>query len=541
MNSVNPPCCRTIIGIPPSTQRRAEGVNTRVDQVVAGHLRLVANLGAAWIGEGPGEGVLGPFLIDLARRCDGHGLPGRAAVVGGEPVQGSAAGDIHLRIDLCGLHALGQFVFAGDVSAGGVVQISDQVDVLEVERWGVVGLGAAEHGPHQNIRGDIRQVLLLGRHDGVPGGTKVGGILPDDAGPLRDGGILVEVQLAELRAADGQETHFTARLELVAVNLDRKIGTVERRPGLGVGAFQQDALGIALAGDDTVLPHLAQGGDANPVIGAVGEQHHRVAGVRLRVEGIVEGDLGFRAQVDLGRGDDLFGQHDLVGQTGGHAADLDGDRNGRVLLGELHTHRGDDAVLSETEGLRQGIAPSGSPAPAPDGADHRHTDDARRHLLDDGLPLDDGAVHHDALDAGDHQRIVDLQIGLRRISAVVDFDDAVPVTDIRGNGEGGDHPSGCIGIDVGGDHLSVATQGDSGRAGREIGAHHRDAGLSPPADVRCDLNRRLRLFEHRVRIDVLVFGPVGLFDQDLFRSGKQHEAPLEQRVACGLVHLEHLG
>jgi len=211
------------------------------------------------------------------------------------------------------------------------------------------------------------------------------------------------------------------------------------------------------------------------------------------------------------------------------------------FLGELHTHRRDDAVLRETKGLSQGIAPSGSPAPAPDGTDHRHADDARRDLLDDGLPLNDGAVHHDALDAGDHQRIVDLQIGLGGISAVVDFDDAVPVADIRRNGEGGGHPSGRIGVEVGSDHLTVTAHGDPGCAGREIGAHHRDAGLSPVADVRCDLNRRLRLFEHRVRIDVLVFGPVSLFDQDLFRSGKQHWASLEQCVACGLVHLEHLG
>lgn len=227
------------------------------------------------------------------------------------------------------------------------------------------------------------------------------------------------------------------------------------------------------------MSHLAQGGDAHQLIGAVGEEHHRIAGVRLRVEGIVEGDLGLRTQADLGRGDDLFGQHDLVGETGGYPADLDGDRNGCVLLGELHTHRGDDAVLGKTEGLRQGIAPSDSPAP--DGVHHRYADDARRHLLDDGLPFDDGAVHHDTLDAGDHQRIVDLQVGLRRISAVVDFDDAVPVADIRGNGEGSGHPSGRIGVEVGSDHLSVAANGDSGCAGREIGAHYGDTGLSPAA------------------------------------------------------------
>ena len=100
VNSVNPPCCRTIITVPPSTQRRAKGVNPGADQVVAGHFRLVANLGSARIGEGPGERVLGPFLIDLPCRFDGHGLPGRAAIVGSEPVEAGAAGNVHLRIDL---------------------------------------------------------------------------------------------------------------------------------------------------------------------------------------------------------------------------------------------------------------------------------------------------------------------------------------------------------------------------------------------------------------------------------------------------------
>jgi len=105
-------------------------VNPREDQVVTGHFRLVANLGPARIGEGPGERVLGPFLIDLPCRLDGHGLPGRTAVIGGEPVEAGAAGNVHLRIDLGGFHSLGQFVLAGDVSPGRVVQMPDQVHAL---------------------------------------------------------------------------------------------------------------------------------------------------------------------------------------------------------------------------------------------------------------------------------------------------------------------------------------------------------------------------------------------------------------------------
>ena len=122
--------------------------------------------------------------------------------------------------------------------------------------------------------------------------------------------------------------------------------------GLGVGALEQQALGVGLAGNDVVLTALAEGGDADPVVGAVGEQDDGVAGVRLGIEGIVEGDPCLLIQGDLVLGDDLLGQDHLVRQPGGDAADLNGDRDRGIFACELHTHGRDDAVLGETERLR---------------------------------------------------------------------------------------------------------------------------------------------------------------------------------------------
>gem|GEM_PF-6219865 len=227
------------------------------------------------------------------------------------------------------------------------------------------------------------------------------------------------------------------------------------------------------------------------VLGAVGQEHHRVAGVGLGVEGVVEDHLGLRAQVDLVGRDHLLGQDHLVGQARGHAPGLDGDRDGGVLAGEVDPDGGDHPVLGEAEGLREGVAPAGPPAPAPDGADHRHADDARRDALDDGLPADDGPVHHDALDTGDHEGIVDLEVGLGGIGPVGHLDDPVAVADVGRDDEGRGHPPGGVRADAGDDHPTVAADGDVRGVGHEVGAGHRDAGLAAAADVGRDLHRGL--------------------------------------------------
>ena len=121
---------------------------------------------------------------------------------------------------------------------------------------------------------------------------------------------------------------------------------------------------------------LAQGGGAHLIVGAVGQQHHGVAGVGFSVKGIVEDHLGLGAQVDLGRGDHLFGQHSVVGKTGSHPADLDGHWDARIALGELQPHGRDHPVLGEAEGLGQGVSPDENGTGAPDGPHHRHAYDA---------------------------------------------------------------------------------------------------------------------------------------------------------------------
>lgn len=90
------------------------------------------------------------------------------------------------------------------------------------------------------------------------------------------------------------------------------------------------------------------------IIGAVGQQRHGMAGVGVGLKGVVEDHLGLGAQVDLGRGNDFSGQHGVVGKTGSHPADLDGYRDARIALGELHAHGRDHPVLGEAEGLGQG-------------------------------------------------------------------------------------------------------------------------------------------------------------------------------------------
>ncbi len=506
-------------------------MDARVDEAVAGQLRLVADLVPRRIGEGVAVGVLGPLLVDLSRRLERHRLPGLAGVVGGVPVEGGAARDVHPGVDSGRGHALGELVLAGDVGAGGLVEIADQVHVPEVQRRRVVGFAAGEPGPDQDAGGEVRQVLLLGRHDGVPGCPAVGRVLPGDARALGHGRVLVEVELAELDILDRLEADLARGLEVVAVDSECKVGGVERRPGLGIGAFQQHARGVGLARDGAPASAPPQSGDAHAVLVAVGQEHDRVAGVRLGVDGIVEGDPGFLAEFDLVGREDLLGQHDLVGQACGDAADLNGDRDGGVLAGELDAHGRDDAVAVEAEGLGQGVALSAAPAPAPDGAHDGNADDPRRRL----------AHNHDALDAGDHQWVVHLQSRLRGAFAVAHLNDAAAAAGPGGHEEGRARPSDRVGGNALGDRTPVAAHGDPLGVGREVGSGHGDAGLSPAADIGRRLHRRLGRLEDRVGVDVLVLGPVRLLDQHRLGAGQQDQARPEQRPAGRAVHLEHGG
>ncbi len=52
---------------------------------------------------------------------------------------------------------------------------------------------------------------------------------------------LVEVDVGELHAGDRLEADHPFGLEVVAVELHRQVGAIERRPGLGLKALQQHA------------------------------------------------------------------------------------------------------------------------------------------------------------------------------------------------------------------------------------------------------------------------------------------------------------
>ncbi|PIQ06483.1 MAG: hypothetical protein COW74_00230, partial [Piscirickettsiaceae bacterium CG18_big_fil_WC_8_21_14_2_50_44_103] len=49
--------------------------------------------------------------------------------------------------------------------------------------------------------------------------------------------------------ADRLELDRAFVLKLIAIELHGEVGTVERGPGLGIGAFQKHTFGIGLAGD----------------------------------------------------------------------------------------------------------------------------------------------------------------------------------------------------------------------------------------------------------------------------------------------------
>ena len=99
-------------------------MDPRIDQRCSGHHRLVTHLVTGRIGKSAYQGVLGPILVDRPGLLDGHRFPGGSPVIAGEPLQGGAAGDVHLDVSLGGFHALGELVFAGQISACGLIQIA---------------------------------------------------------------------------------------------------------------------------------------------------------------------------------------------------------------------------------------------------------------------------------------------------------------------------------------------------------------------------------------------------------------------------------
>lgn len=507
-------------------QGRAQRMDARVDQRRAGHLGFVAHLVAGVVGEGAHQGVLGPVLVDGPGVLDGHRLPGQAAVVAGEPLQGGATGDLHLHIGFGRFHTLGQLVLAGQVGPGGLVEVAHQVDVAKVDGRSVVGKRAAQAHADLDPGGEVGQPFLLGGNHGVPGHAAVGGVFPVETGTLGDGRVFVEVDVGELHAGDRLKANHPLGLEVVAVDLHRQVGAVERRPGLGVGALQQHAFHVGLPGDDAPAAHLAQGGGAHLVIGAVGQQHHGIAGVGLGVERVVEANAGLAAQADLVRGQHFLGEHHAVGQTGGDAANLHRDRNARVPGGELQSDAGNHLVLGEAESLGQRIAGHEDGLGAPDHLHHGHADDA---VLDD------------ALDAGDDQRIVDLQAGPGRVDAVGHLHDAVAVAGVGRDGEGGADPTGLVADQVAGHHLAVAAQYDAGFARGEVDAGDGDAGLAAPPEVGRDLQHGRGLVEHGVGVDVPLLGPVVLFHQHGLVARQQCQAAEEARVAARLIDREHRG
>ena len=162
-------------------------MDARVHQRGACHHGLVTYLSAGWIGEGAHQGVLGPVFVDWPGLLDGHRLPRNPAVVAGEPLQGCAAGDVHLHVGFGGFHALGQLVFPGQVQAADLVQIADQDDVLEVERRRIVAHAGGKPHPHQGIGGQVGQAFFPGRNDGIPDCPADGGILPGKPGAFGNG------------------------------------------------------------------------------------------------------------------------------------------------------------------------------------------------------------------------------------------------------------------------------------------------------------------------------------------------------------------
>ena len=168
MYSVIPPRRLTIISGPSSAQGCTEGMNPRIGQYGSGQLSLVAHLVALRIAEGPHQRVFDPVFIDGPGVVDGHGFPCFTAIIGGEPLETGPAGDIHLGVDLGGFHTLRQFILPGQISSCGVVEVTYQVDIPEVERRSVVTHTGAEAHPYQDAIGQIGQTLFLGRNDGIP-------------------------------------------------------------------------------------------------------------------------------------------------------------------------------------------------------------------------------------------------------------------------------------------------------------------------------------------------------------------------------------
>ena len=199
MNSVN----RLVFERRPSDQLSvAPGVNP-------GYTRLPSSPPggpcSVRIGEGSGERT--PSIPGRSPASSGlTSVPGRRVV--GEPVDGGPAGDIHLGIELVETPWVSSFLARFRYTI--VLLRYQRVHVLVNQRRRVVDGTAGEADEHL-----VRQVgqPLLRRHDGIPYDTTVVGILPSDAGAFRAGGILVQVQIAELHAGDGLEANLAGGLK----------------------------------------------------------------------------------------------------------------------------------------------------------------------------------------------------------------------------------------------------------------------------------------------------------------------------------------
>ncbi len=235
--------------------------------------------------------------------------------------------------------------------------------------------------------------------------------------------------------------------KLIAVELHSKVGTVERSPGFGIGAFQKHTFGIGLAGDDSLTAGFAKGCCAHLVIGAVGQQNHSVAGICLSIERIIKGYLGFTTKINFRRSDYLFCKNRVVGQSGGDASNLNRYRNGCIPLSELNAHRRQNPVFCKIESLRQGIATEKDGTCPPYSTHHWHTDNAGNDI---GLDK--------PLNTGDHQRIIDLQTGPGGVLTVRHLHNTVAVAGLCRHREGGGNSSGIIADKIAGHDTPVTAQ-----------------------------------------------------------------------------------